>query len=711
MNACYRRVCLTLFLGLAYNALAAQPTIRQLFHNVTLRIDTALYSWEENRLEASGEPRMWFVYQEENPTLELRFYPRTYPLRGLRVLKGDGYELLDSMLYMNEGYYRIKLHLKKVTQADFLSILLEGSLANTKAPVLLALPLFPMTHTLAYLPEEPHELFIGEEKAVRLETNNPENIILPKVWATGLPINYAFRKEDDGIYVQLPNRLGEQEVSIPLGLRKPYLDEQGRPSYQLGPVVKSFTVKPAKLSYLAINRREASLGEGNNRQALEIELAYDSKLKMQKTYRLEAQEEAGGPLVAEIFTRNVLGNGRVLCWLRLYDYHRRGEGYLYIKDGDKAIYITNLDIIPETQASKVSLRREGQDWQPGNDVFPGERVDIRIEGQSLHRADIRFDGLDAVRKDTVIQSDRELAFSGQVPLGIAQKKITIYNGSEPTGQALRVKEYERARPFDYISLYYGNDTLNVSDASLLQFVNGTLPDITIHFNNGLIDQGRLYGRQELEVNIEVREKNNALIDQREIHNIVICPGESSPRHGIYSEDGCRMTDIKLNEYLRKKTFELDPWTTIRLTIRHKPEKYGKNALSKSIEFVLHKSTTFDIDVSFPAGLVVKRLDEPGFGNLGGISMAMIAQFSFYQDRQVARAKPFKFGAGFLAFNAFNFSDNNDNRDVGIVVLASLYPIPSKERSRLSFPLYAGGGYFLSKSQWFLLLGPGIRISL
>lgn len=692
--------------------LSAQPAMRQLFHNISLRIDTALYTWEANHIEVNGEPHLLFTYQEENPVIELRFYPRSYPLRGLNVLGGDGYELLDSLLNINEEYFRIKLRLKEVTRTDFLSVNLKINLANSKAPLLMSLRLFPVSRTTAYLPEEPRELFIGEEKAIRLETNNPDNIILPKVWATGMPINFMLRREEDGIFVQLlPNQLGAQEVHIPLALRKPYLDEQGRPAYQLPPVTKSFTVKPAKLSFLAVNQREVSFEQGGSRQPLEIELAYDSKLKMQKTYRLEAREEAGGPLVAEIFTRNVLASGRVLCWLRLYDYHRRGEGYLYIKDGDKAVFITNLDIIPETKVSKVSIRREGQDWQPGNEVFPGERIDIRIEGQSLHKADIRFDGLAEVKKDSVIQSARELAFSGMAPLNISQKNITIYNGSEPTGQALRVREYERPRPFDYISLHYGEDSVLLADADPLLFVDETLPDITIRFDDNLIDHGRLYGRQELEIDIELRERNNALIDQREIRNLIICPGQASPRHGIYSEDGCRMTDIKLNELLRKKTFELEPWTAIRITIRHKPEKYGRNALSKTIEFVLHKKSTFDIDVSFPAGLVVKRLNEPGFGNLGGISMAMIAQFSFYRDKQVARAKPYKFGAGFLAFNAFNFSENNTGRDVGIVVLASLYPIPSKDRSRLSFPLYAGAGYFLSESEWFLLFGPGIRISL
>jgi len=45
------------------------------------------------------------------------------------------------------------------------------------------------------------------------------------------------------------------------------------------------------------------------------------------------------------------------------------------------------------------------------------------------------------------------------------------------------------------------------------------------------------------------------------------------------------------------------------TVRHKAEKYGKAALSKTVELVLFQKSAFDIDVSFPAGLVVKKLSD------------------------------------------------------------------------------------------------------
>ncbi|MCO6490425.1 MAG: hypothetical protein J5I98_18565 [Phaeodactylibacter sp.] len=707
----FQACLLFIFLGISSGG-RAQVSPQQLFSDIKLRIDTNLYSWKDNQIEARGAPHLWFEYQEENPVVELQVFPKYWALEGVALQPGDGYEPLDTFRMANGTYYRAKLRLRDITATDFLTLSIQARLRYQNRPFLYELRLFPVTKTTAFLPDGQEELFIGEEKTIPLESNNFQNIKVPETWSVSQPINYKLSREDGRLRLHLlPNEVGRQELSFSLSLRKPFLDGEGKPVYRLPPVAKTFTVRPAKLAFLSMDRREASYNQSAPRQEIEIELKYHPQLEMRKTYRLEAQEEPGGALIAEIFTRSVLGNGRVLCWLRLYGYHRRSEGNLYIKDGDKAVFITNLEIIPKTEVQKVSLRREGQDWQASPDVFPGEQVDIRVEGLSLHRAELRFDGLAEVKKDTLASNDTEATFSARVPPGIPQKKIRIYNGAEQAEPVLRVKEYERVRPFDFISLHYAGDSVLLRDAPLLIFVAGGLGDITFRFDRSKIDQGRLHGPQELEIDIQVLEKGKALLDQKEIRNLLICPGAESPRFAAYSEEGCRQTELRVNEYLRQKTFELDTWSTIRLTVRHKGEKYGKAALSKTVEFVLFQKSAFDIDVSFPAGLLVKRLREPGFGNLGGISMAMIAQFSFFRDNQIARAKPYRFGFGFLAFDAFNFSDSNDKRDVGIVGLASLYPIPTKERSRLSFPLYAGGGYFLSESKWFLLFGPGIRIQL
>ena len=88
---------------------------------------------------------------------------------------------------------------------------------------------------------------------------------------------------------------------------------------------------------------------------------------------------------------------------------------------------------------------------------------------------------------------------------------------------------------------------------------------------------------------------------------------------------------------------------------------------------------------------------------------MIAQFSFYQEGKIAKYRPYKVGAGFIAIDAFNFTENNNRQDIGLVVIGSLYPISSNRK--LTFPLYTGVGYLLKENKPFFLVGPGIRVRL
>jgi hypothetical protein len=75
-------------------------------------------------------------------------------------------------------------------------------------------------------------------------------------------------------------------------------------------------------------------------------------------------------------------------------------------------------------------------------------------------------------------------------------------------------------------------------------------------------------------------------------------------------------------------------------------------------------------------------------------MVMIAQLSFFRPNKIAQYQPYRIGAGFIALDALNFSEAQANRDVGMVILGSLYP--AKRDVKLSFPLNLGAGYYLKK---------------
>ena len=336
-----------------------------------------------------------------------------------------------------------------------------------------------------------------------------------------------------------------------------------------------------------------------------------------------------------------------------------------------------------------------------------------MTGEGLHKARFSFDGLREVQTDTLIRGENELVFNAKVPLEINRPKIEVLNYGKPVGKSLAVQEFQTPHPLNFIHLITGKEEdFIISEIDKTIFIDHTLDDIVVAFDKGVIDsEKRLYGKQFLTIDIQISGKDNDLIDKRTISDVVVCPGEDSPRFDYYDPVSCRHENISLNQYIRRKTFDLEEWSTIELTIQHDQMKHGSKGFKKRVEFILRRYTTFDLEVSFPAGLLTKRVGDPGFGALSGVSMAMIAQFSFYHPRRINKYRPYKFGAGFLAFNAFNFSENNDNRDVGVVVLASLYPIRTKNSGKLSFPLFLGGGYFLAESKFFYLLGPGIRLRL
>jgi hypothetical protein len=405
-----------------------------------------------------------------------------------------------------------------------------------------------------------------------------------------------------------------------------------------------------------------------------------------------------------------MANNKILCWLKTYNLHRKPEGYLYIKDGDNALFITNVAITPKTSIEKVSQLSGTGSWTEGLSVQPGKKVEIKIEGEGLHKARFAFEDIQNVEEDTLIKNENLRVFEFQVPLTFTREEIQIFNRGKKTGYSLKLKEYQKPREFDFVKVNLGNRDMAIHRIDKPILHENTLKDIIISFDRNLIDANNdLHGKQYLEVSVRVTSQKNDLIELKELEDIVICPGEQSPRYLHYDKEECLSNTISLNKHVNRKTYNLEEWSKIQLTFKHKKSKYGGKGMKKTVEIILKEKVKFDVDVSFPAGLVTKKVGEPGFGNLGGISMAMIAEFSFYHPDKIAKLRPYKVGAGFLALNAFNFDENNDNRDVGVVILGSVYPISST--SKLSFPLYLGGGYLLKEGKPFFLIGPGIRVKL
>lgn len=671
-------------------------------------VDTMEFTWSEDVIVRNGKDVLPMAYDQENEVAEVYlFFDEDSPVSQVSLIPSGDFTQIDSLI-MFRDYARFKVQFNSLTNSDFVKFTLRMTLDSLNEEMV-ELPLFPYTNTYVELYPGTEELYIGEEKVFELTSNNVDNLIEDNRWTEGLPINYRVTRDGARLLLHLlPNSLGDQRIQVPFRLKKPYAKE-GKMVYNLDPLEYIFNIKSGRLAFLQFDEQEVTPKDDKS-EPIEIQIDNNRFLRLDKTYRIENQEESGGPLIAELYTKARLNNDRVLCLLRPYAFHRKSDGYLYIKDGDDPRFVTNLDITPKTSIKSISIQRNGKSWEKTNKVHPGEEVNVKLEGEGLHKANFSFPGASNLEYDSLIKNEHISIFKIKIPLTVTSNSIEIFNHNQTTGSALTVHEFQKAREFDFINLDFGTTQLTLSDVDKPIYYEQTLTDLVFDFQRSKIDEGKeLHGKQYLTIKVKISNKKGNLIELYQFDEVVICPNESSPRFVHYDSKDCRSEDINLNNFISKKTSDLEEWSRIELEISHIKSKYGGSGRTKKVQIHLKRDHNFDIDVSFPAGLLILKSGSDNFANFGGPSFAMIAQMSFYQPGRIAKYRPYKIGAGFIAIDAFNFSENNDSRDVGLVVIGSLYPTSSD--NKLTFPLYAGFGYLMVEKKPFFLIGPGIRVRL
>lgn len=716
-----------LWLGDVAHAQGVAPAT-PLLRSLSLTFDTVRYSLGEQMLPVAGEPRLYFYYHNDDQVAELRLVPSAPGRRPPRLLPSPDFVLQDSLIAGPGGEYRGMLHFRNLTGAPFVRLAFAppADSAGQPARAQQIVSLLPLTRTTLDARAASPELFIGEEKVLEVSTNNVANVRVSNEWTKNQDIDYKLTREKNGLFLHLvPNTLGAHTVIVRALAERPHLDGAGRLTYQLPPLRLDFTVRASRLRFLTAERKDVTYDDAGRSQGTEFVLDDGHNFELHRTYRIEAQQEPGGALVAELYTRSYLSNDRVLCQLRVYNTHRQADGYLFIKDGDVAKYITNFDITPRPRIAALSVLHRGGDWGSNTTISPGETVDVRLEGESLLKGRYHFDGANIIPSDSSTRSEKVVIYRVQVPLSSVRRRIVVFDGSTPTDYGLTVKEAQRPHPLNFVQVNYGNGPHPATQLNGPVLYDKTIPDVVFSFNTNAIDEsGNLYGRQYLTMDVRTVDDKGNLIDQRSVDQLVVCPGESSPRYAYYQGNDCQVGNFSLNNILGRKTYDLDAWYRIIITIRSDPRQYSSKGYSQQIELVLRRHVNFDISVSFPAGLLTKYADQPSYTSFGGISLATLAQLSFYAPDRINRLRPYRVGAGFVALNAFNLSNNQDvNRALGIVVIGSVTPV--RTGARLSFPLYLGGGLLLGQSASgqagqggsdskvlpFLLFGPGIGVTL
>jgi hypothetical protein len=697
-------------LGLSLGKLFAQQTDQYKDLGViSVQSDTNLYSTDKHMIRYQNETYLFF---NANP-LQKVYVITVFPAPGLKklsLLPSGDFDIIDSLVLINGIYFKAKLEFDNLGNVHFPRLVFayetnDGHKANKE------LKLYPYMNTSVQGINEVTELFSGEELTLSLPANNVENIAISDAWQTTREMDYRISKENNKLMLQVkPLQMGSKELQLQFKTIKPYLDKENKPSNYISPVTLNFSIKPSRLNFINFSRGEFFLDLASSGME-EIQIDYSRNFNMKQLYRIEDKAEGGGKLIAELFTQSYVANSnKILCLIRLYSLHRTGEGYLYIKEGNETKYITNFNVFEKPKLEKMSLQREGEEWTTNLSVYPGEEVEIRVEGTGLLKASMEFEGC-TVKTDTIRRSDNVNFYFVKIPQNVHERKIPVYVNKRITTYELYVREYQAPRDFDFVNIDYDGRSMKLTDKQLNKPVlyKGLIKDININFQPELIDQnGKYFGKQYLIIEVKIFNAKNELKEFQTIDNIVLCPGDNSLRAKFYDPKDCRKTPINLNDFLGQKTYDLETWSRIEIVVKHKEAKYNTPIYSKKLVLIKEKKYAFDLQVSFPAGMLVKKFNTPGVGNLTGISTSVIAQLSFYDPQRVGRLKPYNIGAGFIAVDAFSLNSNSVNKDLGIVLLGSLYPV--QKEKKFSFPIFAGVGYLLKSNTMFLVFGPGVQFN-
>jgi hypothetical protein len=392
-----------------------------IIESVSLTIDTLEFTTTSNKIVYRGLDHLFFKYDNNRSVALVNVSLVTDSLQ-IELLPSNDFFIIDGLSCTNNNC-SFKVRFNNLEQSDFLKF--SFRINGMDLVLLEEINLLPVTTTYAevYLRED--EIYVGEEVSFEVITNHPTNLLLDYRWKDYGATQVRFSERGGQVFIHLlPRDLGQQKIRIPLPLKNPEIDTLGNLINSLPPLELDFTAKGSRLTFLQFDKSEITPNE-DPKEAITIQLDNHRSLEMNKTYRIEDQEEIGGPLVAELFTRSRLSNDRILCEVRVYAYHRKSEGFLFIKDGDRPRFITNIDITPQTQIQNILIQRNGGDWVESNIVYPGERIALRLEGEGFQKSAFSFQGTSDLRFDSLVRNEKVSVFEMSIPEDIPGTKSDI----------------------------------------------------------------------------------------------------------------------------------------------------------------------------------------------------------------------------------------------------------------------------------------------
>ncbi len=676
--------------------------------SLTIKCDSLKFTDPINTIKDGDSTYLCFTSNEEQSVINVFFkwnnFQTTAPLS---LLPSDHYTIIDSLKKNTDGQYGGKIRLNDflTDPRPVLSVKVGSSHFNYN--------LLPVVLPVITTDKKTIEVFQEEQKTIEFPETNGVNIKTENSFIPGKDFDYKLTNYLNLLAVTIkPHTIGARQITIPLKSNFPVLDGKGGLTNTIQIISININVRQFKFSYINFDKNTIFYSP-DSKASQQISLDYNPLFEQAKSFRIEDQQNSGGELIAELFVESIIDNTKkVVCRIKPFAFHKVSDGFLYIKDSEKNRFICNLNISEKPKIEKVSIRKNGDDWDETLTVHPGEQIEVRIQGKGLETNKIQFDGIPDAKRDTIKSSDEFVYFRFKVPVAIAGKHISLFLDRKETAYQLSVKDYKKPAQFDFVSINYGKSNIALTDMRFNKplFYDSAVKDINITFNPNRIDvNDKLYGKQYINIEVKILNKDNDLIEDEKIENLVVCPGEQSPRKGHYDVSDCNEPLISLNDYLDHKTYKLPEFTQIIIIVSHDESKYDDTkGYKRKIKLILSRKYNYDLQLSFPTGLLVKNFgDGGGIGNLSGISASVLFNITPYDDKHPGQLRPFSLGAGFLALNALNLSSTATS-DLGIVVMGTIQPF--RKNAKFSVPIYFGYGYFVKSSKFFEILGPGLQFN-
>ena len=569
--------------------MACSVAVGQSFKEITILSDTSLFSFSKNSVQYDNANCFFVKANGTQQIFEVTLYPdSSRHIKHLQFIPTSNVAVVDSIVQISNNYFRGRFKLKDSQHSGLTNLLFAVKAGNES--YIEELKLFPYFETTLLPGSAPIELYAGEEKTIEIPAINASNLKVTIGSGKGGDSDYLIRTEENSLNIKIhPTSAGNRELTLNLKTIAPFIDASGKLSYDLDPSIIHLVIKPSRLNF--INSDKSDFFFDNKDEAAE-EVQFDQKggLEPGKMYRIENQLEPGGKLIAEIYIKSAIGDNKILCSMRPYSYHKVTEGHLYIKLGNEAKYITNFNILQKPSIENISVLHEGEEWSPLNVIHPGENIQIKIEGKGLSKARFLFSNCNKIRQDSSRVFDDVVFYSFSVPADINKKVVYVEMNRKRTKYELAIKENQRPKDFDFILANYG--TQNIAFSSVLfnkpVVESHTLKDINISFNSSGIDtKDDLYGKQYLDFEFKIYNNKNDLLEDQRLENIVICPDDKSARGSFYDRKDCFKSVINVNDYLLHKTYDLDGWSKVEITVRHSRGKYSEPGYTRRIIIIKH----------------------------------------------------------------------------------------------------------------------------